>query len=62
MFYNTLTVPCEKFKIVSSTSSYMKKIFVSPERSRFPVKLICCIAFGSASSTFCLLKSIAISL
>ena len=52
MFYNTLTVRCEKFKIVSSTSSYMKKIFVSPERSRFPVKLICCIAFGSALSTF----------
>ena len=37
----------------------MKNIVAS--FSRFPVKLICCIAFGWASS-FCLLKSIAISL
>ena len=29
---------------------------------RFPVKLICCVAFGSASSFCCLLKLIAISL
>ena len=30
--------------------------------SRFPVKLIRCIAFGSASSFSCLLKSIEINL
>ena len=28
--------------------------------SRFPVKLICCIAFGSQLSAYCLVKSIAI--
>ena len=53
IFYNTLTVPCDKSKMVSfSTSS----------RSKFPVKLIYCISFGSRSSACCLLKSIAISL
>ena len=26
--------------------------------SRFPVKLICCIAFGSQLSAYCLVKSI----
>ena len=57
---NTLTVPCKKSKIVSFASSVMKRIVTS--WSRFPVKLICCIAFGSASSAFCLLKSIAIVL
>ena len=60
--YSTLTVPFEKSKIVSFTSSIMKNIIVFAflSRAEFPVKLICCIAFGSASSTFCLLKSIAI--
>ena len=36
-----------KSKMVSFASSTMKNIFVFPVRSRFPVKLICCIAFGS---------------
>ena len=40
----------------------MKKIVVSSALSRFPVKLICCIAFESASSFWCLLKSVAINM
>ena len=56
--YNTLTVPCEKSKMVSFASSIMKNIAAPAVQSRFPVKLICCIAFGSASSACCLLKSI----
>ena len=50
---NTFTAPYEKYKIVSLT-------FLS--RARFPVELIYCIAFGSASSACYLLKSIAITL
>ena len=38
----------------------MKKFIVLPTQYRFPAKLICRIAFGSASSAFYLLKSIAI--
>ena len=37
-------------------------VFAFPDRARFPVKLICFIAFGSASSVCCLLKPIAIIL
>ena len=38
--------------MVSFASSIMKNIVVSafPSQSRFPVKLICCISFESASS------------
>ena len=43
-------------------SSVMKNIVLFPGRSRFPVKLICCIVFGSALSACCLLKSIVIIL
>ena len=39
----------------------MKNIVVFPSGTRFPVKLIGCIAFGSASNACFLLKSIAIS-
>ena len=60
--HNTLTVPCEKFKIVSFDSSIMKSIAVCPARSRFSVKLICYIPFGSASRACYLLESIAIIL
>ena len=62
--YNTCTVSYEKSKMVSFASSIMKDIVVFPAQSRFvnPVKLICCIAFGSASSAYYLLKSIAIIL
>ena len=60
--YNTCTVSYEKSKMVSFASSIIKDIVVFPAQSRFPVKLICCIAFGSASSAYCLLKSIAIIL
>ena len=61
--YNTLTVPCEKSKIVSSVFSMLKTIvIVFPSKSRIPVKLTCSIAFGSASSAFFLLKPIAIFL
>ena len=57
-----LTAPCEKYKIVCFTSSMMKNIFVFPSQSRLVVELICCIAFGSASSACCLLKFVAIIL
>ena len=57
--FNTFTVPCEKSKIVSFTSSRMKNADVSSAQSAFPVKLICYIAFGSAWPAYCLLKSIA---
>ena len=40
----------------------MKNIVGFPPQSRFPVKLTCCIAFGSASSACSLLKAIAIVL
>ena len=60
--HNTFTVPCEKSKMVSFTSSIMKNIFVFLSQFRFAVKLICCIAFGSASSACCALKSIAMIL
>ena len=58
--HNTLTDPYQKSKIASSTSSVMKNLLFS--LSRFPIKLICCIAFGSVSSACCFLKSIAICL
>ena len=58
----TLTVPCEKSKTVSFASSIMKNVNLLLLRLRFPGKLICCIAFQSASSTCCLCKSIAIIL
>ena len=40
----------KKSKIVSFASSITKSIVAPSGRFRFPVKLICCIAFGSASS------------
>ena len=52
-------VPCEKSKTVSFPFSIMKNIVAPPAWSKFPVKLICCIAFGLASSVYCLLKPIA---
>ena len=50
--------------MVSSVSSIIKDIVVYAigSSARFPVKLICCIAFGSASSACCLLKYITINL
>ena len=48
--------------MVSFASSMTKKIVAHSTRSSFPVKLIFCIAFGSASSASYLPKSIAISL
>ena len=47
-------------KAVSFASSIMKNIVAC--RSRFPVKLICFVAFESGSSGSCLGKSIAIIL
>ena len=46
--HNAFPVPSEKFKIVSFVSSIMENVVVFPVCSRFPVKSICCIAFGSA--------------
>ena len=54
-------VPFEKSKIVSFTSSIMKNIVVFSTRSKFVVKMICCIAFGLESRAGCLLKPIAIN-
>ena len=56
--YSILMVPCEKSKMVCLASSIMKNIVVFSGRCKFLVKLICCIAFGSASSASCLLKGI----
>ena len=58
--YNTITIPCEKSKIVSIAFLVMKSIVAT--WSRFPVKLIYCIAFGSVLSGSCLVNSIAILL
>ena len=57
-----LTAPCKISKTISFASSVIKKVVAPSVSSKFPVKLICCIAFGSASSAFCLLESIAIIL
>ena len=51
--YNTLTVSCEESKIVSVYCFRKKKTFATSALSRFPVKLICSITFGSASSIYC---------
>ena len=59
--HNTVTVTCEKPKMVSFTCSVMKNVVFS-FRSRFPVKLIYFIAFGSTSRACCSLKSIVIIL
>ena len=40
----------------------MKNIVAHAAQAKFPVKLICCIACGSAPSACWLLKSIAITL
>ena len=58
---NTLTSPFKKSTTVSFASSVMKNIDEPSTLSRFQVKLICCIAFGSRSNFCCLLKSIAIN-
>ena len=64
--YNTLIVLREKSKIVSIASSVIKNVtvlsFTSSTRFRFPVELICCLAFGSKSGACYLLISVAISL
>ena len=60
--FDTLTDLCEIPKMVSFASSMMKNIVTPSIRSRYPVKLICCIAFGSRLSACYLLKSIAINL
>ena len=43
-------------------SLIMKHIVVSTSRSKFLVKLICCVSFASASSACCLFKYIVINL
>ena len=65
--HNAFTVPCQKSKIVPFSSSILINIIlltltISTEAfqplSRFPLKWIYCIAFGSASTACCLLESI----
>ena len=59
--FNTFTVSYEESKMVSFASSVIKNIVLPFIFStRFPVKLICCIASGSTSSACYLLKSIVI--
>ena len=60
--HNTLSFPCEKSKAVSFVPSRIKYIAVCHAPSRFPVKLICSIAPGSASNVCYLHKFIAIIL
>ena len=58
----------EKYNLVSIQSNFISSIikiivvFAFPSQDRSPVKLICCVAFGSGSSAFCVLKSVAIVL
>ena len=54
---NTFTVPSGKFKIVSFVSLITKNIDAFPAVSKFPVKLICWFAFGSASGSSLVLSS-----
>ena len=56
-------VPFENSNSVFFASSILKYIVVSAFSSpaRFPVKLICCISFGSTSVACYLHKSIAIT-
>ena len=61
-FYNTYTVSCEKLKMGFFTSSIIKNNDLSLPPSKFSVKLICCIAFQSASSACFFLNSIAVIL
>ena len=55
--HHALLVPCENCYFFDSL---VIKNIVVPSSSwfRFPAKLLYCVAFGSASSTCCLLKSI----
>ena len=48
---NRITLLCEKSKAVSFVSLIVKTVVVFGigSRARFPVKLICCIAFSSPS-------------
>ena len=59
--HNTFIVSSKKSKTVSFASLIIKYIAICPSLFRFAVKLICCIAPGTASSACCLLKSIASS-
>ena len=43
----------EKSKMVCFASSLIKNITVFPSRSRFLVKLVCCISSRSASTACC---------
>ena len=50
-----MAVPCQKYKMISFASSIIKNsvVFAIGFRARFRIKLMCCIAFGSASNTCC---------
>ena len=58
ILYTTLIMTCKKSKIVSLTSIRMKTIHATSVRSRFAIKLICCIAFESIPGACCLFSSI----
>ena len=58
--WNTFTIPLQF--LVSFAFSMMENGAVFPGWFRFLIKLMCCIALGSASNPFYLLKCIAINL
>ena len=60
-FIALLLFRVKSLKIVSIASSVMKNIVVLSFQSRFSLKLICCIGFGSTSRACCLFRYIATS-
>ena len=58
--FNIFLVHFEKSKTISFASPIMENICVFRARSRFTVKLVCCISSGLAFSFCCLIKSIQI--
>ena len=59
--YNIIAVPFENSETFSFASSIIKHTAVCSAWSRFAVKLLSYIAFGSASSACCLLKLLLLS-
>ena len=55
---NTFKIPLQFLVKNSKQFKLMENIVVTPVLYKFLVKCICCIAFGSASTACCLVKSI----
>ena len=56
-----LSQSCEKSKVSFFTYSRMRIVVLFPTQSKFPLKLIFCIDFWSASSILCLIKKLLLS-